>query len=226
MHAIPNHIGGDQQSRSTGLRRQHMRMTDSGQGKRRMPGWVIALIVTPLALCLTCGALGYFVVVPRVRGGLENSREATSNQIAESVQASLTKRIEAHPDGAKTFIIQGTDLNVNNADIPGEWGVKTGTDGTRLWGIDTEITPAGITLHMGDTSTYSGVPHITAGRIELTQVVLSGDAPRMLLSADGFADGMERGINRALDDHALEPTTITLGNGFLTIDIVPRAQSI
>ena len=77
---------------------------------------------------------------------------------------------------------------------------------------------------LGDSATYSGIPEVVAGRVELTGVVSSGDVPRLLLSADGFANGMERGINRALEERALVPTAIKLGAGVMTIETVPRAQ--
>jgi len=114
------------------------------RANNRLPGWVIALIIAPLVLCVTCASVGYFAVWPRFTNALENSREAVSDQMAESVYDSLSKHIAVWPVGADTLVIQATHLDVNNADIPGEWGMKSGTDGTYLWGIDTRISPDGI----------------------------------------------------------------------------------
>jgi hypothetical protein len=192
--------------------------------KRRMPGWVVALIVAPLALCVTCASVGYFVVRPRVFNALANSRQAVSDQIAESVYTSLSSRIATRPTGVDMLVVRPGDLDVNNAESSGDWQVHTGTDGTYLSGIETRISPGGISIHFGDSVTCTGIPQVVANRIEMTSAVMMGDVPFDLLTAEGFADGMERGINRALDDHGLVPTAIRLGNGQMTIETMPVVQ--
>jgi hypothetical protein len=189
----------------------------------RLPRWVLGTIVVFLALCVMGTNLGYFVVLPGIRHAVEKSQTAVSNAMAEAVSSSILVNIEEIGRRPGQLVITAADLNVNNDDVPGESGIETGPSGTRIWGVVTEIGPTGITLTVGDGVTYSAVPVLEGGRIAFTEAEVSTALMRLLLSKEGFARGMELGINGALDTLGLTPTAIRLDDGILVITTVPRA---
>ena len=178
-----------------------------------MPRWALILIVSPLVLCVSCAVVGYLVVWPRVK-------TATSDQLADAmadaVFGSLSNRIAATALQSGDLVIRAADLAVNNAVVPGEAGFETGTDGTWIYGVVTEVSPAGIALLLPGV-TYSGVPVVADGRVEITDIETADNLLGFILTEETFERGLEEGINRALAAHGLTPTAIALGSGRLAI---------
>jgi hypothetical protein len=58
---------------------------------------------------------------------------------------------------------------------------------------------------------------IADGRVELTEVEASNRLMDFVISKGNITNGVEQGINSALDAKGLQPTEITLQNGSLTI---------
>ncbi len=190
-----------------------------------MRGCVLGLLVVLLILCVGGAALGYFVGIPWARTAISKGQMSLSNTMADAVTASVSSRIEERALRKGELVIRSADINVNNAEVPGEFGIETGTDGTWIYGLETEISPRGLALVVpGEPDvTNAGhqmalaVPVVEDGRVELTEVEVASGVMRFFLSKDGFEQGMEAGINRALQAHGLTPTSITMGNGQLTI---------
>ncbi|MEA2525886.1 MAG: hypothetical protein QOF73_3113 [Thermomicrobiales bacterium] len=173
-----------------------------------MPRWVVIVIVAPLALCVTCASLGYFVLLPRMRG-------AVAKEMANAVATSVSSSIVPGEFPTGRLVLTAADLNVNNEFVPGECGFQVTNDGTRIYGVVTQISPSGIALVCGVT--YSAVPVVENGRVELTQVVVSRGAANFVLPKGKFAEGMENGINRALESNGLTPAAIALQHDSMTI---------
>jgi hypothetical protein len=184
-----------------------------------MPRWALVLVVTPLVLCVGCAVLGYVVVWPRLRSSMSDSLAET---MADSVFASLSDRIATSAPRSGELVIRPVDLDVNNAEVPGEAGFETGTSGTRIYGVVTEISPAGIALLLPGV-TYSGVPVVRGGRVELTEIEAADNLLGFALTEEVFERSLEEGINRALDAHGLTPTAIALGAGRMTLQLQSAA---
>lgn len=191
----------------------------------RLPRWVLALIVGLFALCITCAAFGYFVVLPRGKEVIAGNQDAVSNQLAENVAASIAVMIRetVRPDG--TLALGEGELDVNNAVAIGESGFETGSDGTRIFGIVTEIDLDGIHLVMGDGLAYSGMPMVVEGRVELLNISVSSRLMGLFLTEDGFAQGMADGINDALAAAGLSPVSLTLSDGSMVITTTPKSRA-
>src|SRR5262245_64478565 len=113
----------------------------------RMPRWVPIVIVAPLALCVTCAVVGSVVVVPRIRTAISKTQTSVANAMADAVATSVGANIAASTRPPGEFVLAPADLNVNNAaGDPGQCGYETGTPGTRIYGVETEIGPAGIAI--------------------------------------------------------------------------------
>ncbi|MDP9368103.1 MAG: hypothetical protein M3Q03_07485 [Chloroflexota bacterium] len=190
-----------------------------------MRGCVLGLLVVLLILCVGGAALGYFVGIPWARTAISKGRMSVSNTMADAVTASVSRRIEERALRKGELVIRAADIDVNNTELPGEAGIETGTDGTWIYGLETEISPTGIALVVpGEPdATNAGhrmalaVPVVEDRRVELTEVEVAFGVMRFFLSEDAFEQGMEAGINRALQAHGLTPTSITLRNGQMTI---------
>jgi hypothetical protein len=188
-----------------------------------MPRWVVILIVAPLALCVTCVSAGYFVARPLIDRG----RDSVSDAMADAVAASVSRTIasSARPRGELT--IEAIDLDVNNTSSFGEAGITTGTEGARIYGFVTKISPDGVALVIPPDQVVvaSAVPEVVDGRVEIPQANGGMNVMKLFLSSEGFANGLEEGINRALEAHGLTPTAITLNDGSMTIRVDRNSQS-
>ncbi len=198
-----------------------------------MRGCLLALLLVLLVLCVGSAALGYFVGVPWARTAISQGQMSLSNTMADAVTASVSRRIEEHRLRNGGFVIRSVDINVNNAEVPGEFGIETGTDGTWIYGFETEIDRTGIALLMPgtpdayeDTMLAKAIPIVEDGRVELTEVEMASGVMRIFLSKNAFEQGMEAGINRALAEHELRPTSITMGNGQMTILTEARREAL
>ena len=188
-----------------------------------MPRWAMGLVIlAPMALCLGAAALGYVVVWPWIKSTHAENQAATTDEMAESVFRAVSRRI-AESDlstggqgGTGTLVLTANDLDVNNATVPGEMGIEVGQGGARIYGIVTEISPAGIALKLPGV-TYTGVPEVKNGRVELSRIQTRDDVLGFVLSEEIFEESLEGGINRALARHRLRPTSVTLRHDALIV---------
>ena len=127
-----------------------------------MPRWVwIMAIGVPIFVC-SCLAIGYFGFGRLI----DNGRDAVSEQMAETITASVAEASTVIMGEPSQFVIRECGLDVNNAMAMGEVGIETGTDGTLIYGFVTEIDAARISLLAGDAVAYSGSqPSATARSI-------------------------------------------------------------
>lgn len=192
-----------------------------------MPRWVLVLvIVAPLALCVGVASLGYVVVRPLIKTVQAELQSAATNEMAESVFRSVSRRIEESDrathgqTGTGALVLSANDLDVNNATVPGEMGIEVGSGGARIYGVVVEISPAGIALVMPGV-TYTGVPVVKDGRVDLTRIRASDDALGFVFSEEMFEESLEGGINRALARYRLRPTSVTLRHGSMIVQTEP-----
>ena len=179
-----------------------------------MPRWVPVLIVTPLALCIGCGSLGYFVLWPKLTNQIQS---ALAEEMANAVAASVSDKIERTPLPSNRFVLTRADIDVNNAvfEASDQCGFNVTNNRATIYGVETELSPAGVSIVC--LVTYSAVPVITDGRVDLTQVTVSEGTARFVFPKERFEEGMEAGINRALATAGLTPTALTLDTGLLPI---------
>jgi hypothetical protein len=188
-----------------------------------MPRWAIFLIAVPLVLCVGCASAGYFVAWPWLSDQLHQGQEAVADEMTEAVFRSVARRIEAGdlsadgPTGGE-LVLFANDINVNNTSVPGEVGIETGTEGTWIYGIETEIRPTGVALLLPGV-TYSGLPVVEDGQVVLTRIEAGADVLGFLFSKATFEESLEGGINRALALHELTPLSVTLGHAVMTIEV-------
>jgi hypothetical protein len=175
---------------------------------RRCCLWIV---VAALGLCVGCAGLGYFLALPRFQS-------AAADQMAESVATSVAGRLAGSAGAAGTLVLREADIDVNNDDADG-CGINVDNAGTRIYGVVTEIRETGITLRCSGNQdlSYSAVPVVEDGRVELTEVTTSSNWMRFLLPKEKFADGLEEGINQALDARGLRPVSIELRDGSMAI---------
>jgi hypothetical protein len=175
---------------------------------RRCCLWIV---VASLGLCVGCAGLGYFLALPRFQS-------AAADQMAEAVATSVADRIAASTGAAGTLVLRGADIDVNNDSASG-CGINVDNSGTRIHGVETEISSSGITLRCAESDdlAYSAVPVVEDGRVVLTEVTTSSNWMRFLLPSDKFARGVEAGLNQALEARGLRPVSITLRSGSMAI---------
>jgi hypothetical protein len=181
-----------------------------------VPRWAW-ITVGVLAFCATCVSLGFFAIGPAIQGVVSKSQGAVSEQMAETVATSVAGSIAASTRLPEGIEIREAELNVNNAVVFGEAGIETGTDGTVIYGFTTHIGSEGISLLIDGATAYSGVLSVQNGRVELTEVQASVPLFKHVLTADGFEQAMENGINQALSARGLVPVSLSLGEGVMTI---------
>jgi hypothetical protein len=186
-----------------------------------MRGWMVGCLVAPLTLCVVCVSLGYFVALPW-------ARTSVSKQMANAVATSVAGSIDAGAAASGKVVIAEDDLNVNNEHSSGECGANVSTSGTTIHGVVTRITPAGITLACAwaPEVAYTAVPVVEAGRVELTDIKPSSGTLGFIFTERNVEQGLERGINRALEAKDLKPIALTLRDGSMTILVDRDSRSV
>jgi hypothetical protein len=175
-----------------------------------MGRWVLIIIGGSLALCLGCVVIGVFVVRPR-------AQSAVASAMADAIATSAAGSISTSALATGELVLTADDLDVNNAiSYSGSCGISVTNQETAIYGITTEITPAGIFVGC-EGGNYSAVPVVKDGRVEITEIEVSTGVLKVFLSKNNFEKGMEEGINRALAANKLTPIAITLDDGAMTI---------
>jgi len=182
-----------------------------------MPRWLLIVLVAPLGLCVVCGSLGYFVALPRIRTSISESQAAVADEMADAVAASVSRAIAAQSLADGQLVLTPADLDVNNtvATASGQCGFNVNTVAARIYGVTTQFSPTALSIFC--VVTYSALPVVADGRIDLTQVAVSENAARFVFPKERFEEGMEEGINRALAAAGLTPTALSLDVDALTI---------
>jgi hypothetical protein len=167
------------------------------------------VIIGSLAVCVSCGALGYF--------WLRHSTTAVSNEMASVVATQVTGSLGPQDLASGAIVLTEDDLGVNTyITLDGSCGFNVTNGDAEIYGVKTEITPTGILIGCGGAR-YSAVPVVADGRVQLTQIEASNDLMRLVFSKDNLKKGVEEGINNALAAKGLTPTELTLQNDSLTI---------
>ncbi|HEY7031283.1 MAG TPA: hypothetical protein VH482_08160 [Thermomicrobiales bacterium] len=182
-----------------------------------MPRWLVIVLAAPLGLCVLCGSLGYFVALPKIQHSLSESQAAAADVMADAVATSVSHAITTQSPLDGQLVLTPTDIDVNNtvATAPGRCGFNVNNVATTIYGVETEISPSGLSIFC--IVTYSAVPVVTDGRIDLTQVTVSANAARFVFPKERFEEGVEEGINRALTTAGLTPISLSLADDSLTI---------
>ena len=189
-----------------------------------MPRWAWVTVIGVPLFIVSCFSIGYLAVVPAIRNFVANGQSDVSDQMTETVARSVAANITSPVYWPHRIVIPEQKFNVNNATAGGEVGFETGTNGTLIYGFVTEIDRQGISLFAGDTVAYSGTPVVQNGLVELTNAQASSSIFKFFLTSEGFEQAIEDGINRALAERGIEPISLTLGDGVLTIVVEPAAS--
>ena len=184
-----------------------------------MRKWVLGCLVVPLLLCVGCVAIAYFAALPRVH-------DAVSDEVADTLEGKLVRGITAGETSRGRIEIDESELDINNA-IGSSVSINVTNNGTEIKGFSTEITPDEI-LVGADDLIYTAIPTVQDGRIELTGVD-SGSGGwsviSLFLPEDAFEQGVEDGINRALEAKGVRPVSVILSSGVMTIETEPVRES-
>ena len=189
-----------------------------------MPTWAKVLIVVPFAFCVSCGALGYFVVWPRVKPDATEGWLNVADEMTEAVDGAVARRIRASDltpngaDGHDNLILREADIDVNNANAGDQVGIEYSSEGTRVFGIETRIGSSRIAIVLPGV-TYSAVPTVLDGRMELTSIESDDDLLGFLFTRESFERAIEDGVNGALHDAGWVPVSLSLRTGLMTIEV-------
>lgn len=193
-----------------------------------MPTWAKVLVVVPVAFCIGCGALGVFVVWPHVKSEATDGWLNVADEMTEAVDTSVARRIRASDltpngaDGHDDLLLREADINVNNANAGDQVGIEYSPEGTRVFGIETRIDSSRIAIVLPSV-TYSAVPAVQDGRVELTSIESDDDLLGFLFTRESFERAIEDGVNGALHDAGWVPVSLSLRSGLMTIEIAPVA---
>ena len=159
-----------------------------------------------LGLCVVCGALGFFVGLPRFRDELEDGvADFGATEIVE---------IFAVPgaSGPGTYTLTEADIN---ARIQEE---NPNTQNIDDWLVN--ITPEGYTIGFsasGDEVTYSGDLVAENGRLQVTNAEADASYFEWFFSAGAMGNAIERSVNTWLTANNLTLTDVQLADGQVTL---------
>lgn len=175
-------------------------------------GCVVAVIGL-LGLCLLVCGLGYFVALPRVR-------ESARNEIRDAIGTVVAQQIPA-----VRGTVEAGSYTLNEADI--QQGIAENFDIQTVEGVLIRIEPERIAFVLsaegGEEITYSGVPTVVNGRLEMNEMSSSEGFLDVLFPAGELGRAVEEAFNTYLDQNGLDIESIELTDGALTIVTVPAA---
>jgi hypothetical protein len=175
-----------------------------------MPRWVTGIIIGAGVLLIACASFAYVL--------RHRADSAVAREIASVVAPQVVASISPSDIALGQLVLTEDDLDINNAlSLDGSCGFTLSNDGTQIYGVTTEITPAGITFDCASINTYSAVPVVEDGRVELTEIESANSLMKFIFSKDSLGKGFEQGVNSALETKGLTPISITLANGTMTI---------
>jgi hypothetical protein len=193
-----------------------------------MPRWAIVITVVPLVLCLGCVAVGYIAVHRLVDEVVPDLQDDVSDEMAVVLSEYVSRRIDASAraegglDAVDEVVFRPVDLNVNNLLAPGQAGIETGPEGTVIYGVETRISPTGVTLVLPG-ATFTAMPVVANGRIELTGIEAGENPMGFIFSAEAFEQAIEGGFDDAFRRHGLTPVSLALATGVMTVRVIPDA---
>jgi hypothetical protein len=172
---------------------------------------LLITVAVVLILCVGCAGLGYFVAVPRIKTGVEDSvNEAVSTYVAPQIAG-----VGADPQPG-TYTVSEEQVNEQ---------ISTGD--TNLKDLRLDITPAGLELHFGEQGqnvAYTAQVSAVDGKIDIQDADLTG-VPTWLVPAGAISKGVEQGINTYLEEHGLIVTSVTLQEGSMTLVLADAAAT-
>jgi hypothetical protein len=156
-----------------------------------------------LSLCVLCVGLGYFVAIPRLKEGIE---EGVDEAVATYVVPQIAG-IGATPS-AGTYTLTEDDINDQ---------IQAGDPS--LQDLRFNITPAGLELRFGEQGqdvVYTAQVSAVDGRIEVSVDDLDG-IPTWIIPTGSISNGLERAINRYLEENNLVVSSVTMQDGSMTM---------
>lgn len=164
---------------------------------------LLITVAALLILCVACMGLGYFVAIPRVKTGVENSiNEAVATYVAPEIAG---VGIAPQPG---TYTLSEDQVNQS---------IKIGD--ASLQDLRLDITPAGLQLHFGEQGqdiSYTAQVSAVDGKIDIQGADLTG-IPTWIVPAGSISKGVEQGINTYLEENNLIVTSVTLQDGSMNL---------
>ncbi|MEZ4500000.1 MAG: hypothetical protein R2839_07925 [Thermomicrobiales bacterium] len=163
----------------------------------------IALILLGLlfGLCVLCAVAGYFVALPRVQDELETS-------IEEAVGTHMAPKFSGTDGSPGTAMITEAELNAE---------IDSGDP--NLEDLQVRITPEFLEFRFGEQSqdlVYRTAVAAVDGQFAVVDPDLAG-VPGWVLPESSVSDGLVQGINGYLEENGLTLTSVTLGDGVMTV---------
>lgn len=188
-----------------------------------MRRWLFGCLVVPLVLCLGCVGIAYVAGLPRVH-------DAVADEVADTLEGKILRGTTEAEVARGRIEITADELDIDNNPSSTDVGINVTNNGTEISGFSTEITADEIRVIGGDPDdlTYTAVPAVVDGRIELSGVDAGPgrwNIITLFLPEDAFEEGVENGINGALGAQGLRAVDVTLSNGAMTIGTEPAGES-
>lgn len=168
-----------------------------------MPRILLITAGVLLGLCILCVGLGYFVAIPRVKDGVEESvDEAVATYVVPQIAG-----IGVTPE-AGTYTLDDQDIND-----------QIQSSNPDLQDLNFAITPAGLEVRFGEQGqelAYSAQVSAVDGKIEIQGADLDG-IPTWIIPTGAISNGLESGINDYLAANNLTVSSITMQEGSMTM---------
>jgi len=175
--------------------------------QRKALSLLIGLVVTCLICCLAVN----FVAIPR-------ARDAFKAAMADAIATELANAI----GGAEGTIAPGT-YEIVAADILAQVNTQLEeSSATQVQELVFTITPEKISIGFetqGQSPLVSGRLTAVDGRLQVADIESSGGIFEFILPAGTILGGLEQGFNQYLDQNGLTLTSVTQGDGVLTVVI-------
>lgn len=191
-----------------------------------MRGWVLGCLVVPMVLCVGCVGVGYFAGLPQLQN-------AVADEVADTLEGKIVRSMSSSEVSRGRIELTEAELDINNDIFSNDVGINVTNNGTEISGFVTQITADEIRVVAGDPddpdeTTYTAIPTVVGGRIELAAVDAGPGRWNIItffLPEDAFEEGFEDGINRALAARGLRAVDVTLANGEMTIETEQVGES-
>lgn len=170
-----------------------------------------------LLLCLGVGALGWFVGLPALRGGLRDG-------IADGIATAVVQRLPATPGvgvAPGTYTITERELQ---ASLLANSGGRAATPAAGDADLLVRLTPAGVEIGVssqGQDARYRGRLAAADGRLVLPDLTVDNDALALFLPPSDLARAIADGVNRHLAANDLRLQSVIPTDGAVTLVTAP-----
>jgi hypothetical protein len=168
-------------------------------------------VVGLLVLCVIGCGLGYFIGLPRVRDGVQDSMEdAISTTVAEQIP------------GRGSGTARPGVYEITEAELQGEINGNVDVQNVDSFVID--ITSNGMIFRIGTNGdqdlTYSGKPVAENGHLVMSNMESSEGYLDWIFPADDLGEAIENAVNDYLAANNLALESVKLSNGTMTLETV------